>query len=61
MWKVLGMSLIYLEEMYEIVKLFRDLVDIVVLGMIIIIEINVLYVDNISYFGNGEKEVYMVY
>ncbi|EAC7885069.1 sugar phosphorylase [Listeria monocytogenes] len=61
MWKVPGTSSIHLEETHEIVKLFRDLVDITAPGTIIITETNVPHVDNISYFGNGEKEAHMVY
>ncbi|EAD7601956.1 sugar phosphorylase [Listeria monocytogenes] len=61
MWKVPGTSSIHLEETHEIVKLFRDLVDIATPGTIIITETNVPHVDNISYFGNGEKEAHMVY
>ncbi|EKY3941838.1 TPA: sugar phosphorylase [Listeria innocua] len=61
MWKVPGTSSIHLEETHEIVKLFRDLVDIAAPGTIIITETNVPHVDNISYFGNGEKEAHMVY
>ncbi|EAG9230860.1 sugar phosphorylase [Listeria monocytogenes] len=61
MWKVPGTSSIHLEETHEIVKLFRDLVDIAAPGTIIITETNVPHVDNISYFGNSEKEAHMVY
>ncbi|EAF5658008.1 sugar phosphorylase [Listeria innocua] len=61
MWKVPGTSSIHLEETHEIVKLFRDLVDMAAPGTIIITETNVPHVDNISYFGNGEKEAHMVY
>ncbi|HAA4851661.1 TPA_asm: sugar phosphorylase [Listeria monocytogenes] len=61
MWKVPGTSSIHLEETHEIVKLFRDLVDIAAPGTIIITETNVPHADNISYFGNGEKEAHMVY
>ncbi|EAE2471653.1 sugar phosphorylase [Listeria innocua] len=61
MWKVPGTSSIHLDETHEIVKLFRDLVDIAAPGTIIITETNVPHVDNISYFGNGEKEAHMVY
>ncbi|WP_187988953.1 sugar phosphorylase [Listeria innocua] len=61
MWKVPGTSSIHLDETHEIVKLFRDLVDMAAPGTIIITETNVPHVDNISYFGNGEKEAHMVY
>ncbi|MBC1481870.1 sugar phosphorylase [Listeria sp. FSL L7-1558] len=61
MWKVPGTSSIHLEETHEIVKLFRDLVDMAAPGTIIITETNVPHVDNISYFGNEEKEAHMVY
>lgn len=61
MWKELGISCIYLEKIYLIIKLLWLIIDNVVLGIVIIIEINVLYKDNIVYFGVGDDEVYMVY
>ncbi|MBC1526906.1 sugar phosphorylase [Listeria seeligeri] len=61
MWKVPGTSSIHLDETHEIVKLFRDLGDMAAPGTIIITETNVPHLDNISYFGDGEKEAHMVY
>lgn len=61
MWKESGISCIYLEKIYLIIKLLRSIIDNVALGIVIIIEINVSYKDNIVYFGVGDDEVYMVY
>ncbi|MBA9042325.1 sucrose phosphorylase [Bacillus aryabhattai] len=61
MWKEVGTSCIHHEKTHEIVKLFRDIVDIVAKGTVIITETNVPHKDNISYLGNGTDEAHMVY
>jgi glucosylglycerate phosphorylase len=61
MWKEVGTSCIHLEKTHEIVKLFRDILDEVAKGTVMITETNVPHVDNISYFGNGNDEAHMVY
>lgn len=61
MWKEVGTSCIHLEKTHEIVKLFRDLLDTVAKGTVMITETNVPHLDNISYFGNGNDEAHMVY
>jgi glucosylglycerate phosphorylase len=61
MWKEIGTSCIHHEKTHEIVKLFRDVVDIVAMGTILITETNVPHKDNVSYFGNGQDEAHMVY
>ncbi|AKO93168.1 alpha-amylase family glycosyl hydrolase [Priestia filamentosa] len=61
MWKEIGTTCIHHEKTHEIVKLFRDVVDEVAKGTVIITETNVPHKDNVSYFGNGNDEAHMVY
>jgi len=59
-WKTLGTNCIHLPETHEIVKLFRDILEIVAPQAIILTETNVPHAENISYFGEGD-EAHMVY
>ncbi|EUJ23183.1 hypothetical protein PGRAN_09641 [Listeria grandensis FSL F6-0971] len=61
MWKEPGTSCIHLEKTHEIVKLFRDVLDEIAPGTVMITETNVPHKDNITYFGNGQDEAHMVY
>lgn len=61
MWKEVGTSCIHLEKTHQLVKLFRDIIDEVAKGTVIITETNVPHKDNISYFGNNHDEAQMVY
>ncbi|AOH53982.1 sugar phosphorylase [Peribacillus muralis] len=61
MWKEVGSTCIHLEKTHQIIKLFRDIVEEVAKGTVIITETNVPHEDNISYFGNGSDEAHMVY
>lgn len=61
LWKNIGTSCIHLEETHMVVKLFRDILDIVAPDVSIITETNVPHKENISYFGNGNDEAQMVY
>ncbi|MDA3899554.1 MAG: sugar phosphorylase [Spirochaetes bacterium] len=60
-WAEAGTRCIHLDQTHEIVKLFRDVLDYVAPGTIIITETNVPHNENISYFGNGFDEAHMVY
>lgn len=60
-WKEVGTTCIHHEKTHEIVKLFRDVVDEVAKGTVIITETNVPHKDNVAYFGNGHDEAHMVY
>lgn len=60
LWKVIGTSCIHLPETHEIVKLFRDVLEIVAPDVILLTETNVPHAENISYFGEGD-EAHMVY
>jgi sucrose phosphorylase len=61
LWAEPGTSCASLEETHEIIKLFRDAVDLVAPGVALITETNVPHEENISYFGNGDDEAHMVY
>jgi len=61
LWDQPGTHGAHLEQTHEIVKLFRDILEIVAPGVAIITETNVPHEDNISYFGNGYDEAQMVY
>ncbi len=60
LWKQIGTRCIHLPETHEIVKLFRDVCDVVAPETIILTETNVPHPENISYFGDGD-EAHMVY
>lgn len=60
LWKKMDTRCINLRETHEIVKLLRDIVDVVAPGTIMITETNVPNGENLSYFGNSD-EAHMVY
>jgi len=60
LWKQPGTSCIHLEQTHEVVKLMRDLLDMIAPGVILLTETNVPHEENISYFGTGD-EARMVY
>ena len=61
LWAEPGTRCIHLRQTHEIVKLFRDILDIVAPYVALITETNVPHEENISYFGNGTDEAQMVY
>ncbi len=61
LWASPGTSCANLEETHMIVKIFRDILDLVAPHVSIITETNIPHEDNISYFGNGSDEAHMVY
>ncbi len=61
MWKEIGTNCIHHEKTHEIVKLFRDIADIVAPGTAIITETNVPHKDNVAYLGYHGDEAHMVY
>ncbi|MCC6175486.1 MAG: sugar phosphorylase [Chloroflexi bacterium] len=61
LWKEIGTNCIHLRPTHEVVKLFRDVLDVVAPDVAIVTETNVPHSDNISYFGNGHDEAQMVY
>ena len=61
LWSDPGTESIHLPETHEIIKLIRDIFDVVCPSVALITETNVPHKDNISYFGNGHDEAHMVY
>lgn len=61
LWAEPGTTCVHLDQTHEIVKLFRDILDLVAPGVALITETNVPHRENISYFGNGHNEAQMVY
>ncbi len=60
-WADPGTECVHLPETHEIVKLLRDVMDVVAPTVALITETNVPHDDNVSYFGNGYDEAHMVY
>lgn len=60
-WAEAGTECVHLPQTHEIVKLLRDVMDVVAPGVALLTETNVPHEDNISYFGNGYDEAHMVY
>ncbi len=60
LWKKPGTTCIHLPETHEVVKLIRDVLDIMAPGVILVTETNVPQDENLSYFGAGD-EAHMVY
>jgi len=60
-WAEPGTECVHLPQTHAVIKLLRDVLDVVATGVAIITETNVPHEDNISYFGNGYDEAHMVY
>ena len=60
LWKRPGTSCIHLDETHEVVKLMRDLVELIGVDVSLLTETNVPHAENVRYFGNGD-EAHMVY
>jgi len=60
LWKEIGSDCIHRPETHEIVKLLRDLLEMLAPGVILLTETNVPHAENVSYFGDGD-EAHMVY
>lgn len=61
LWAEPGTRCIHLEQTHQIVKLFRDVLNVVAPHVALITETNVPHEENVSYFGNGYDEAQMVY
>ncbi|MCG6962677.1 MAG: sugar phosphorylase [Acidobacteria bacterium] len=61
LWSELGTSCAHLRQTHEVVKLFRDVLDVVSPHVALVTETNVPHRDNITYFGDGHDEAQMVY
>ncbi len=60
LWKRIGTNCIHLKQTHELVKLMRDLLDMVAPEVVLLTETNVPHEENVSYFGQGD-EAHMVY
>lgn len=60
LWKQPGTTCVNLPETHEVVKILRDVLDIVDAGALLLTETNLPHEQNISYFGDGD-ESHMVY
>ena len=61
LWQELGTSCAHLEQTHAVIKLFREILDVVAPHVALISETNVPHEENIQYFGNGHDEAQMVY
>jgi sucrose phosphorylase len=61
LWEELGTDCASLEQTHEIIKLFRDVLNLVAPQVALLTETNVPHEENVSYFGNGHDEAQMVY
>ena len=60
LWKRVGTPCIHLPETHEVVKLFRDILDMVAPDALLVTETNVPHEENMRYFGDGD-ETHMAY
>jgi sucrose phosphorylase len=60
LWKQIGSSCINLPQTHEVVKLLRDVLEMLVPGVLVLTETNLPQEQNTGYFGNGD-EAHMVY
>ncbi len=60
LWKQIGTNCLHLPETHEVVKVFRDFLEMLAPEVILVTETNVPHEENISYFGKGD-EAHMVY
>ena len=61
LWSEPGTRCVHLDQTHEIVRLFRDILDVAAPRVALITETNVPHDENISYFGDGRNEAQMVY
>ena len=61
LWWESGTTGANLEQTHEIIKLFRDVLDVAAPHVGLVTETNVPYEENIAYFGQGNDEAQMVY
>jgi sucrose phosphorylase len=61
LWCELGTSCAHLQQTHQVVKLLRDVLDVVARHVALVTETNVPHADNITYFGDGTDEAQMVY
>jgi len=60
LWKEIGSSCIHLPQTHNIIRLFREILQLIDPGIALITETNVPNQENLSYFGN-RNEAHMIY
>ncbi|MBT8429906.1 MAG: sugar phosphorylase, partial [Gammaproteobacteria bacterium] len=60
LWKEVGTPCIHLPQTHQVVKLFRDVLDLVEPGALLMTETNVPHQENVGYFGAGD-EAHVIY
>lgn len=60
LWKKIGTDCLHLPETHEVVKLFRNFLEVVAPNVLLLTETNVPHEENVSYFGRGD-EAHAVY
>ena len=60
LWKKIGTNCLHLPETHEVIKLIRNVIEVVAPEVLILTETNVPHRENISYFGKGD-EAHAVY
>jgi glycosidase len=60
LWKEIGTNCIHLPQTHQVVKLFRDVLELVEPSVLIMTETNVPHAENMSYFGAGD-EAHVIY
>lgn len=61
MWHEPGTTSASLEKTHNLVKLFREVLDLAAPSVALVTETNVPHAENVSYFGDGHDEAQMVY
>ena len=61
LWEEPGTPCANLAQTHEVIRLFRDVLDIVAPQVALTTETNIPHEENITYFGNGYDEAQMVY
>lgn len=60
LWKKPGTPCIHLEETHEVVKLIRDVLELVAPTVLVLTETSVPHAENLTYFGDGD-EAHLIY
>ncbi len=61
LWKQLGTTCAHLPRTHEIIKLMRDVLDVVAPHVLLLTETNVPHRENVAYFGDRGDEAQMIY
>ncbi len=61
LWKEAGESSINMPQAHQVIQLLRSCMDEIYPGVVFVTETNVPHEENLSYFGQGQREAQMVY